>query len=122
MGTTVATNALLERNGAKTVFMVTEGFKDLLTIGNQSRPKMFDLAINRPESLSSRTIQASERVTLEAWTENKSPMPIDVESDPALTVGSTGEIVRILKPLSKVALVEPSLDSGCRQLIHECRC
>lgn len=103
MGTTVATNALLERRGAKTVFMVTEVFQDLLTIGNQSRPKMFDLAINRPESLSSRTIQASERVTLEAWTENKTPTPIDVESDPALTVGSTGEIVRVLKPLGKVA-------------------
>lgn len=105
MGTTVATNALLERTGAKTVFMVTEGLEDLLTIGNQSRPRMFDMAINRPEILSSRTIAASERVTLEAWTENKDPKPIDVDSDVSLTVGTTGEVVRVLKPLGKDQLL-----------------
>ena len=38
MGTTVATNALLERKGARTALVVTEGFKDLLVIGNQARP------------------------------------------------------------------------------------
>ena len=43
MGTTVATNALLERNGAKMALVITEGFKDLLFIGNQARPHIFDL-------------------------------------------------------------------------------
>ena len=43
MGTTVATNALLERNGEKTALVITAGFKDLLHIGNQARPKIFDL-------------------------------------------------------------------------------
>ncbi|KAI4795937.1 hypothetical protein KUCAC02_029552, partial [Chaenocephalus aceratus] len=43
MGTTVATNALLEREGERTALMVTQGFKDLLHIGTQARPKLFDL-------------------------------------------------------------------------------
>ena len=43
MGTTVATNALLERKGQRMALAVTRGFKDVLHIGNQSRPKIFDL-------------------------------------------------------------------------------
>lgn len=43
MGTTVATNALLEREGETTALLVTKGFKDLLHIGTQARPKLFDL-------------------------------------------------------------------------------
>lgn len=51
MGTTVATNALLERKGARTLLLVDQGFADLLTIGNQTRPRLFDLAIRLPEPL-----------------------------------------------------------------------
>lgn len=43
MGTTVATNALLERKGERVALLITNGFHDLLHIGNQSRPKLFDL-------------------------------------------------------------------------------
>jgi 5-oxoprolinase (ATP-hydrolysing) len=43
MGTTVATNALLESKGTKFCLIITKGFKDLLYIGNQSRPNLFDL-------------------------------------------------------------------------------
>ena len=43
MGTTLATNALLERKGEKIALLITKGFKDLLHIGNQSRPEIFDL-------------------------------------------------------------------------------
>ena len=43
MGTTVATNALLERKGEKMALVITKGFRDLLHIGNQSRPSIFDL-------------------------------------------------------------------------------
>ena len=43
MGTTVATNALLERKGERMALVITAGFKDLLHIGNQARPKIFDL-------------------------------------------------------------------------------
>jgi len=51
MGTTVATNALLERKGARTLLLVDRGFADLLAIGNQTRPRLFDLAIRLPEPL-----------------------------------------------------------------------
>ena len=43
MGTTIATNALLERKGERMALVITKGFKDLLHIGNQSRPNIFDL-------------------------------------------------------------------------------
>lgn len=102
MGTTVATNALLERKGTKTAFVVTKGFGDLLTIGNQSRPKMFDLAINRPEVLHSKVIEIHERVTLEDWTERKDTVAIDISTDKNLVEGITGEIVRILQPLGRL--------------------
>ena len=47
MGTTVATNALLERKGDKVALLITSGLKDALKIGNQSRPKIFDLKIRK---------------------------------------------------------------------------
>jgi 5-oxoprolinase (ATP-hydrolysing) len=65
MGTTVATNALLERKGARTALFITKGFKDLLHIGNQSRPKIFDLEISTPEMLYEEVIEVDERVILE---------------------------------------------------------
>ncbi|OTB19549.1 hypothetical protein K445DRAFT_326976 [Daldinia sp. EC12] len=51
MGTTVATNALLERKGTRHAFVVNQGFGDLLEIGYQSRPKLFELGIKKPELL-----------------------------------------------------------------------
>jgi 5-oxoprolinase (ATP-hydrolysing) len=48
MGTTVATNALLERKGDRVALLITQGFRDTLQIGNQSRPKIFDLEIKTP--------------------------------------------------------------------------
>ncbi|MGA7714137.1 MAG: hydantoinase B/oxoprolinase family protein [Rhizomicrobium sp.] len=51
MGTTVATNALLERKGVPTLLIVNAGFADLLEIGHQARPRLFDLAIRKPAQL-----------------------------------------------------------------------
>jgi 5-oxoprolinase (ATP-hydrolysing) len=51
MGTTVATNALLERKGERTLLVVNRGFADALRIGNQARPRLFDLAITLPSML-----------------------------------------------------------------------
>lgn len=62
MGTTVATNALLERKGAKTALIINEGFKDLLLIGNQSRPNIFDLSMARSEKIFDEVITVNERV------------------------------------------------------------
>ncbi|MFP3942334.1 MAG: hydantoinase/oxoprolinase family protein, partial [Alphaproteobacteria bacterium] len=65
MGTTVATNALLERKGAPLVFVTTAGFKDQLAIAYQDRPHIFALNIERPEQLYERVIEVEERVSAE---------------------------------------------------------
>ena len=63
LGTTVGTNALLERKGARTAFVVTAGFADLLAIGTQERPSLFALEIVRPPPLPERIVEARERVS-----------------------------------------------------------
>lgn len=68
LSTTIATNALLERKGHKHALLITKGFKDLLLIGNQSRPKIFDLNIRRPSPLYSKVVEVDERVTLVGYT------------------------------------------------------
>jgi 5-oxoprolinase (ATP-hydrolysing) len=62
LGTTVATNALLERKGEPTVLVITGGFRDALRIAYQNRPRLFDRQIVLPELLYSRVIEARERV------------------------------------------------------------
>ncbi|CAF1096220.1 unnamed protein product [Rotaria sp. Silwood1] len=64
MGTTVATNALLERKGERFALLVTNGFRDLLHIGNQSRPKLFDLTIRISDVIYEEVIEVNERVVL----------------------------------------------------------
>ncbi|WP_433609766.1 hydantoinase B/oxoprolinase family protein [Prescottella agglutinans] len=62
MGTTVATNALLERAGARTALVITKGFGDALRIGYQNRPRIFDRHIVLPELLYERVIEVDERI------------------------------------------------------------
>jgi 5-oxoprolinase (ATP-hydrolysing) len=62
MGTTVATNALLERKGEPTVLVVTAGFRDALRIAYQNRPRIFDRQIQLPELVHTRVVEAVERV------------------------------------------------------------
>jgi 5-oxoprolinase (ATP-hydrolysing) len=62
MGTTVATNALLERKGERTLLVMTRGFGDALRIATQARPRLFDRRIVLPEMLYERVIEAAERV------------------------------------------------------------
>ena len=69
MGTTVATNALLERQGERTLLVTTRGFRDALEIGYQARPKIFARAIEKPELLYSRVIEIDERVLADGTVE-----------------------------------------------------
>src|SRR5579863_4546023 len=62
MGTTVATNALLERKGERTLLVTTRGFRDALEIGYQARPKIFARNIIKPEQLYAGVIEVAERV------------------------------------------------------------
>ncbi|KAH9999753.1 Hydantoinase B/oxoprolinase-domain-containing protein [Xylariaceae sp. FL0662B] len=105
MGTTVATNALLERKGEKIALVVTKGFRDCLTIGNQSRPKIFDLAIKKPDVLYEEVVEIDERVTLEDYAEDpeRNLSKAEVKAGTAeaatadLVMGLSGEAVRILE-------------------------
>lgn len=63
MGTTVATNALLERKGERTLLLITKGMRDLLRIGFQNRPKLFDLNIELPELLYEDVVEVEERIS-----------------------------------------------------------
>ncbi len=65
MGTTVATNALLERKGERVVLVTTRGLKDQLRIGYQNRPKLFALNIELPDMLYERVIEADERMSVQ---------------------------------------------------------
>ncbi len=62
MGTTVATNALLERKGERTALVITRGFADALRIGYQNRPKLFVRRIELPTLLYERVIEVDERI------------------------------------------------------------
>lgn len=98
MGTTVATNALLERKGQRCAMITTKGFGDCLIIGNQSRPKIFDIAIRKPEVLYQKVVEIDERVTLEDYTEHpKKFRTEDVSTDNDLVIGLSGEVIRIIK-------------------------
>ncbi|OKJ49775.1 hydantoinase B/oxoprolinase family protein [Streptomyces sp. CB02115] len=75
MGTTVATNALLERRGEPTVLLITEGFRDALRIAYQNRPRLFDRHIVLPESVHERVIEVPER--LDARGRTVRPLELD---------------------------------------------
>jgi len=65
LGSTVATNALLERRGAPSVYVANRGLTDLLVIGTQERPELFDLAIERPKPLQCESVGVAGRVSVE---------------------------------------------------------
>ncbi|EDQ91076.1 uncharacterized protein MONBRDRAFT_15677 [Monosiga brevicollis MX1] len=111
MGTTVATNALLERKGERMALAITAGFRDLLHIGNQARPKLFDLDISMPEVLyeqarsgSPSVVEVDERILL---------------SEDGPLQGATGERLEIRQALDEAVLrqqLQKILDAGIRCL------
>ena len=71
MGTTVATNALLERKGERTLLLITKGFRDALRIGYQARPKIFAKHIIKPDMLYERVVEVDERVRADGTVERE---------------------------------------------------
>jgi 5-oxoprolinase (ATP-hydrolysing) len=116
MGTTVATNALLERKGERIALVVTKGFRDCLAIGNQSRPRIFDLAIRKPDVLYETVVEIDERVTLEDYAED----PERRRTEAAVAVGTAGaeaaELVRGTSGEAVRILRRPDGDEIRRQL------
>ena len=92
MGTTVATNALLERKGEPTLLVTTQGFRDALRIAYQNRPRLFDRRIVLPELLYARVIEANERM------------------------GAHGELVQALDVDSLHAQLQDAFDAGLRSV------
>ncbi|HEY8538863.1 MAG TPA: hydantoinase/oxoprolinase family protein, partial [Steroidobacteraceae bacterium] len=90
MGTTVATNALLERKGEPTVLFITRGFRDALRIAYQNRPRIFDRRIVLPELLYSKVVEVDERV------------------------GADGEVARPLDEAAVAAELEAAFRDGYR--------
>src|SRR5260370_22376504 len=71
MGTTVATNAVLERKGERTVLLISKGFRDALKIGYQARPKIFARHIIKPEMIYERVVEVDERVRADGMVESE---------------------------------------------------
>jgi len=92
MGTTVATNALLERKGEPTVLAITRGFRDALRIAYQNRPRLFDRHIVLPELLYAQVIEVEERV------------------------GAHGDVVQALDVAATRAALQDAYDRGLRAL------
>ncbi|XP_057971439.1 5-oxoprolinase 1 [Malania oleifera] len=114
MGTTVATNALLERKGERIAVCVTRGFRDLLQIGNQARPNIFDLTVSKPSNLYEEVIEVDERVELVLGNEETDP-----DFSASVFKGISGELVRVVKPLDEKTLelsLKGLLERGIRCL------
>ncbi|WP_426337946.1 hydantoinase B/oxoprolinase family protein [Pseudoduganella sp. S-14] len=92
MGTTVATNALLERKGEPTVLAITRGFRDALRIAYQNRPRLFDRHIVLPELLYQHVVEIDERM------------------------GAHGEVVRALDAAAARAGLQAHYDQGLRSI------
>lgn len=115
MGTTVATNALLERKGSPTALAISRGFRDLLAIGDQSRPDLFDLEIRKPEQLYSAVLEIEERVRLVQKDER--PDQYDI------IVGKSGERFFVLKrpDLKTIKIgLQKIFDQGIQSLAIVC--
>jgi 5-oxoprolinase (ATP-hydrolysing) len=96
LGTTVATNALLEREGEPTVLVITRGFRDALRIAYQNRPRIFDRRILLPELLYSRVIEADERI------------------------GADGEVITPLDEAAVQRALRDAYDAGFRSVAVVC--
>jgi len=103
MGTTVATNALLERKGDRVALLISEGLRDTLEIGNQSRPKIFDLEIKKPLPVYERILEISERIRPVFSGE-------DISSTDGIIEGANGQKYVVLKK-PDLAKVEQDLNA-----------
>lgn len=87
---------MLERKGEPCCLVITKGFRDLLYIGNQSRPKIFDLEISRPKPIYEAVIEARERIVLAKNYSKEHPLFLN---DYTSMVGITGEELFLLEKL-----------------------
>ncbi len=121
MGTTVATNALLERKGEAVLLLITEGFADLLRIGTQARPALFDLHIRRPDLLYTQVAEVPGRLDAEGI----EIAPLDETAVRAALAAAAGQGIRVvavalmhgwLNPVHEVRVGELAAEAGFTQI------
>jgi len=121
MGTTVATNALLERKGEPVLLMITRGFRDLLKIGYQTRPQLFDLHIRRPDLLYDTVAEMNERLD----TDGNIIRPLDRDAarvalqsayDAGLRAVAIAGLHAYLNPVHEQAVADLARDIGFTQI------
>ncbi|CAM2705572.1 unnamed protein product [Rotaria socialis] len=122
MGTTVATNALLERKGERVALLVTDGFRDLLHIGNQSRPKLFDLSVRIPDVVYEEVVEVQERVVL---FRDDCKLTDEIRGRIQQTTATTGEKIEIWKAVDEeqlrkdlLSIKEKGISSIAVALLH----
>ncbi|MFL5287430.1 MAG: hydantoinase B/oxoprolinase family protein [Rhodopila sp.] len=121
MGTTVATNALLERKGDRTLLLVNRGFADALRIGNQARPRLFDLAITLPTMLYEQVAEVGGRVgvdgaTIEPLDEDKARVILKQACDAGIKACAIVLMHAWKYPAHEQRLAELALEAGFTQV------
>jgi 5-oxoprolinase (ATP-hydrolysing) len=125
MGTTVSTNALLERKGARTAFLTSKGFKDLLEIAYQNRPKIFDLDIKKAKQLYEIVVELDERYFLTNEVQNKLNLEsIKVELEILKKQGIESLAIAFMHsykdPSHELKVKELALDLGFQEISLSC--
>ncbi len=117
IGSTKGTNALLELKGAKTAFVVTKGFKDLLVIGNQARPDIFALNIIRPKPLHDMVVEIDEQIDFEG----KVIKAINLDNAGSVQNTACVELIGKIKMLQNQGIesIAICLKNAYRNNIHE---
>ena len=121
MGTTVATNALLERKGEGVLLLITDGFRDLLKIGYQTRPDLFALDIQRPELLYSDVAEVHERLdatgeVLHPLDEEAARRALQAGFDAGLRGVAIALLHAYLNPVHELRLAEIAVEIGFTQI------
>lgn len=115
MGTTVATNALLERKGERVALLITEGFGDLLRIGTQARPALFDLNIRRPELLYERVFEIPGRLDAEG----QEVRPLDASAVAAALAAARAEGIAAVAVALMHGHVNPAHETRVGEMARE---
>ncbi|MBW2275205.1 MAG: hydantoinase B/oxoprolinase family protein [Deltaproteobacteria bacterium] len=115
LGSTVATNALLERRGAPTVLVTNRGLTDLLVIGTQERPELFDLAIERPAPLQREAVGVAGRVGVEG----RELEPLDAAAAARTLAAARGRGARSAAVVLIHAYAYPGLEEQLAELARQ---
>lgn len=116
-GTTVATNAVLERTGGPVALVTTEGFADVIEIGRQDRPSLYDTSVNRPEPLVARHLRFEVRERLDA--DGSVVVPLDGDSlevvvERLVALAASGEVASVA-----VVLLHADLDATHERVVGD---